>query len=523
MRRPRGGEAEERRRRRQRRWEMAGRPAMQSLSAVWECFPDESRRSQKPILHERNRAVTFLKRKNGLFKKAYELGVLCSVDVAVIIFEERPGHHVKLYQYCSTDIQDMVQRHIRYEGEKDTRGPADFSGNATKQMDDIGDGDDDDADDDDNESGVRGTHKRRGDGRLKPVPPMGMSSGELVYPRITMPTQPPMSMPGLQQPGTSSSLPISRDREIMHAGTPTLHPAGQNKRQRVDPPGHSRSSSDDPSGPGGGSGPYFHPPGSSSSSYRQQTYHTGSVGHQYGNYFPVGSQTSPHSSFIPLQAEYPGRGTSSPAQTGSGGPPGGGGGGGGHYGTPTRQQYDPSLYSPSIIRHQQQHTTGPGGNEMYPVFQLETDGQRQAAAATPNQSFGMDWPVHGSNSAAPSAAAPSGPASSVSTASSAAPSSAGGESNWLDFLSGNNPNANAGAGGGAASMSGEPPRSSMSWERGHEVSEIFSGPGVTSSGGGGDGGRPVSGRGGTSPLSNKRSRGIEQGHGEADDSSTQGG
>jgi hypothetical protein len=28
---------------------------------------------------------SFLKRKNGLFKKAYELGVLCSVDVAVII------------------------------------------------------------------------------------------------------------------------------------------------------------------------------------------------------------------------------------------------------------------------------------------------------------------------------------------------------------------------------------------------------------------------------------------------------
>ncbi|TDL26520.1 hypothetical protein BD410DRAFT_715800, partial [Rickenella mellea] len=47
-------------------------------------------------------------RKNGLFKKAYELGVLCSVDVAVIIF----GMSYHLYEYCSTDIDNMVQRHI---------------------------------------------------------------------------------------------------------------------------------------------------------------------------------------------------------------------------------------------------------------------------------------------------------------------------------------------------------------------------------------------------------------------------
>ncbi|KAJ7735086.1 hypothetical protein DFH07DRAFT_724897, partial [Mycena maculata] len=86
----------------------------------------------QPITHERNRSVTFLKacRKNGLFKKAYELGVLCSVDVAVIIFEERPGHHHKLYQYCSGDIRDIVGRHVQYDGERDTRGPADFSGGA---------------------------------------------------------------------------------------------------------------------------------------------------------------------------------------------------------------------------------------------------------------------------------------------------------------------------------------------------------------------------------------------------------
>lgn len=79
----------------------------------------------------------FLQRKNGLFKKAYELGVLCSVDVAVIIFgayysalypantlltlesififisEERPGHEVKLHTYSSSDLRDIVQRQIR--------------------------------------------------------------------------------------------------------------------------------------------------------------------------------------------------------------------------------------------------------------------------------------------------------------------------------------------------------------------------------------------------------------------------
>ncbi|KNZ76795.1 Transcription factor SMP1, partial [Termitomyces sp. J132] len=52
-------------------------------------------------------------RKNGLFKKAHELGVLCSVDVAVIIFDERHGHDTKLFQYSSCDVRDIVQRHLR--------------------------------------------------------------------------------------------------------------------------------------------------------------------------------------------------------------------------------------------------------------------------------------------------------------------------------------------------------------------------------------------------------------------------
>ena len=49
---------------------------------------------------------TFLKRKGGLFKKAHELSVLCSVEVAVIIF----GHNKKLYEYSSGDINETIDR-----------------------------------------------------------------------------------------------------------------------------------------------------------------------------------------------------------------------------------------------------------------------------------------------------------------------------------------------------------------------------------------------------------------------------
>ncbi|KZV60232.1 SRF-like protein [Peniophora sp. CONT] len=83
----------------------------------------------QPITNERNRAVTFLKRKQGLFKKAYELGVLCSVDVAVIIFERRQGSE-KLFQYSSGDAQAIINKQARFEGERSLQGPADFNGSA---------------------------------------------------------------------------------------------------------------------------------------------------------------------------------------------------------------------------------------------------------------------------------------------------------------------------------------------------------------------------------------------------------
>ena len=61
-----------------------------------------------PCLRETDTfSSTFLKRKGGLFKKAHELSVLCSVDVAVFIF----GNNKKLYEYSSTDMRELITRY----------------------------------------------------------------------------------------------------------------------------------------------------------------------------------------------------------------------------------------------------------------------------------------------------------------------------------------------------------------------------------------------------------------------------
>ncbi|KAL7620681.1 resistance to lethality of mkk1p386 overexpression [Parahypoxylon ruwenzoriense] len=78
----------------------------------------------KAIKDDRNRSVTFLKRKGGLFKKAHELSVLCSVDVAVFIF----GSNKKLYEYSSSDMRDLITRYQYHGGPNEHKGPHDFNG-----------------------------------------------------------------------------------------------------------------------------------------------------------------------------------------------------------------------------------------------------------------------------------------------------------------------------------------------------------------------------------------------------------
>lgn len=68
----------------------------------------------QPLADDRNRTVTFVKRKAGLFKKAHELAVLCQVDLAVIIV----GDNNKVYEFSSVDtmhLLDVYQKNPPHE------------------------------------------------------------------------------------------------------------------------------------------------------------------------------------------------------------------------------------------------------------------------------------------------------------------------------------------------------------------------------------------------------------------------
>ncbi|XP_052277490.1 myocyte-specific enhancer factor 2C-like isoform X3 [Dreissena polymorpha] len=69
------------------------------------------------IADERNRQVTFTKRKFGLMKKAYELSVLCDCEIALIIFNSAN----KLFQYASTDMDKVLLKYTEYNEPHESR------------------------------------------------------------------------------------------------------------------------------------------------------------------------------------------------------------------------------------------------------------------------------------------------------------------------------------------------------------------------------------------------------------------
>eukprot|EP00170_Pyropia_yezoensis_P008199 contig_34154_g8226 len=71
------------------------------------------------IPDERNRSVTFTKRKNGLLKKARELSILCDCDITVLIFNNASG---RCFEFSSDETSRTLTRFATYEGDVELRG-----------------------------------------------------------------------------------------------------------------------------------------------------------------------------------------------------------------------------------------------------------------------------------------------------------------------------------------------------------------------------------------------------------------
>nr|XP_014345949.1 PREDICTED: myocyte-specific enhancer factor 2C-like [Latimeria chalumnae] len=74
------------------------------------------------IMDQRNRQVTFTKRKFGLMKKAYELSVLCDCEIALIIFNSTN----RLFQYASTDMDKVLLKYTEYSEPHESRTNSDI-------------------------------------------------------------------------------------------------------------------------------------------------------------------------------------------------------------------------------------------------------------------------------------------------------------------------------------------------------------------------------------------------------------
>nr|AAO85643.1 MADS-box transcription factor MADS2 [Zea mays] len=61
-----------------------------------------------------SRQVTFSKRRNGIFKKAKELAILCDAEVGLVIFSSTG----RLYEYSSTSMKSVIDRYGKAKEEQ---------------------------------------------------------------------------------------------------------------------------------------------------------------------------------------------------------------------------------------------------------------------------------------------------------------------------------------------------------------------------------------------------------------------
>jgi len=74
------------------------------------------------ITDERNKQVTFTKRKFGLMKKAYELSVLCECEIVIIIFNSNN----KLFQYANSNVDNILLKYTEHGEPSETKTNADI-------------------------------------------------------------------------------------------------------------------------------------------------------------------------------------------------------------------------------------------------------------------------------------------------------------------------------------------------------------------------------------------------------------
>jgi MADS-box transcription factor len=186
--------------------------------------------SIQPITDERNRKVTFVKRKAGLFKKAHELAVLCQVDLAVIILGK---NHTKFYEYTSVEIGDLLENFKNDDVGHDVKTPEDYgdyklmsrvgqiAGDSHKRSEsavsaDIMSSDDDEDEDEDEEEMQKPVKKRRTTPKRST---QSEKDGDVLLP--VQAQNPQISMP--RDPSQQEQVSMSRAQQLGHQPL-TVHP-----------------------------------------------------------------------------------------------------------------------------------------------------------------------------------------------------------------------------------------------------------------------------------------------------------